>query len=360
MTDAEKVREYKCPCCGSGLYFSDENQKLTCRSCENSFDVQDVKDYNDAMEAAGSSESEWEEAAAGWSDEERQTVNVYTCPSCAGELMTDENTAATFCPYCENPVILTGRLSGGLRPDGVLPFQTSLEDAKAAFLAECKRKPLLPKFFTEEQRIEKITGIYVPYWLYDCGCQASERYRGTRTQSWSDANYHYVRTSHYLLVRAGEAEFTGVPMDGSRKMEDHLMESLEPFDYSKLEPFHTGYLSGFLADKYDVDADDGKQRIRQRLGETMDVLLRETCMGYGAVTPTGGNLQVRHGKVRYVLLPVWILNTQYRGKTYTFAMNGQTGKITGSFPICPKRSWAWFGGICAGVTALVTALQWLF
>ena len=84
-----------------------------------------------------------------------------------------------------------------------------------------------------------------------------------------------------------------------------------------------------------------------------------SCIGYVTVIPTSKNLQVNNTKAKYVLLPVWMLHTKYKDKTYTFAMNGQTGKMTGTFPICPKRSAAWFAGICAGVTALVSLIQWL-
>lgn len=358
--DTSKVLEYKCPCCGAGLVFGEDIQKMTCRSCGNTFDLADVRQYNDTMEEPDAETSPWDDRpGSSWSEEERASMLVYTCPSCAGELIADENTAATFCPFCGNPAILANRLSGGLRPDGVLPFRTSRADAKAAFLKLCKGKPLLPKFFTEQQRIEKITGIYVPYWLYDCDCSARGKYRATRVTHWSDSRYHYTKTDSFLLLRSGTAQFSGIPMDGSRKMDDTLMESLEPFDYSQIQEFHTGYLSGFLADKYDVDAQEGRQRIEQRVGTTMDDLLRESCLGFGALTPAFQDARIRGCKSRYVLLPVWMLYTQYRGKTYVFAMNGQTGKITGNLPVCPKRSWAWFGGVCAGVAALALLLQFL-
>lgn len=358
MAETPPVLEYKCPCCDAGLVFSQDSQKMTCNSCDNSFSLEDVRQYNDAVpdmpeDTAGDA------APADWDDTERETLSVYTCPSCGGELLTEATTAATFCPFCENPAILPGRLSGGLRPDGVLPFRTTKADAKAAFLKRCQKKPLLPKFFTQEQRVEKITGIYVPYWLYDCGCNAEGKYRTTRVAHWSDSRYHYTRTDTFLLLRSGVGEFIGVPVDGSQKMDNALMESLEPFDYTQIQEFHPGFLSGFLADKYDVPAGDGHPRVQQRIQDTMDGLLRQSCTGYGVLTPIHQNVRLQHLRARYVLLPVWMLHTQYRGKTYVFAMNGQTGKLTGSLPISPKRSWAWFGGIAGAISALTLLLQLL-
>lgn len=360
MAEPERILEYKCPCCGAGLVFDQRQQKLYCASCGNTFDIETAQQFNEAMAQAEGPEFSWEEPEnTEWSEEEADGMQMFICPSCGGELIADENTAATFCPYCENPAIIRQRLVGGLKPDAVLPFQTTKEDAQRAFLELCKNKPLLPKDYTSEQRLEKITGMYVPFWLYDCSCSDQARYQATRVHTWSDARYHYTRTDFYLLTRDGNAAFDGIPMDGSSKLDDPIMESIEPFDYSKMVDFDTAYLSGFLADKYDVDVKVGHERVKQRVSTTMDAQLMQTCMGYSGVTPTAKQIRVDHGKAKYVLLPVWMLHSRYKDKTYVFAMNGQSGKMTGTFPVSESRSRAWFAGVAAGVAALVSLFLWL-
>ena len=357
MEQQTEVLEYKCPSCGGGLHFGEENQRLKCHYCESEFDIDQVVDYNVQLEQSQEPGFQWDPAeTAQLSQEEQQTLHSYVCPSCGGEIVTEETTAAAFCPYCDNPTILPGQVSGGLKPDGVIPFKTSKEDAKAAFLNLCKGKPLLPKFFTEEQRLEKITGIYVPFWLYDCQGDFQGHYKATRVHHWADRDYNYTRTQYYHLARSADAEFLSIPMDASKKMDNAIMESIEPFDYSQLVDFETAYLSGFLADKYDVESVEGQERIRQRVDSSINTLISGTMVGYTTVMPISRQLNVKHGKARYVLLPVWMLHTRYKDKTYVFAMNGQTGKMTGSFPICPKRTALWFGGIWAGVTAVMTLL----
>lgn len=359
MEGQKRVLEYKCPCCNAGLVFQGDTQKLTCEYCGNTFDLNTVQAFQESTEA-GSEEVQWErEPTREWSQTEQQALQVFHCPACGGEILSDENTAATFCPYCDNPTILPSRLSGSLKPDVVLPFQTKKEDAQAAFLRLCKGKPLLPKAFTQEQRLEKITGMYVPFWLYDCHAHYDGTYRATRIHTWSDTRYHYTRTDSFLLRREAEAGFLGIPMDGSSKMDDTFMESIEPYDYSQLQDFDMAYLTGHLADKHDVPSRAGEERIRQRVDAAVDEQLQSSLFGYASVIPASRRLQMGHSQARYALLPVWILNTRYRGKLYTFAMNGQTGKMTGSFPISPQRAGAWFAGIFAGVTLLTLALQWL-
>ena len=358
--DKSSVLEYKCPCCGAGLIFGDDTQKMQCEYCDNEFDLETVRTYNDSLVQPEETPMNWEsEESKHWTEEEESILKTFTCPACGGQILTEETTAATFCPYCENPTILPGRVSGGIKPDGVIPFKTGKEDAKAAFLKLCKGKPLLPKNFTQEHRLEKITGMYVPFWLYECSSDFSAQYKATRIHTWSDSRYNYTRTEHYHLMREASADFTSIPMDASQKMDNTIMESVEPYDYSQMVDFETAYLSGYLADKYDVDASQGEGRIRERVSASMNSLVHDTVLGYATCIPINTRLNVAQGKAKYVLLPVWMLHTKYGDKTYVFAMNGQTGKITGTFPVCPKRTAAWFAGVCAGVTALASLIQML-
>lgn len=360
MSNTQNVLEYKCPCCGAGLTFSQTQQKMACASCDNTFELETVKEYNEAIKETAQDEFVWaDDTQAQWAPEDQAQVNRFNCPSCGGEILTEATTAATFCPYCDSPAIMSGRVGGGLKPDAVIPFMTTKEDAKAAFLNLCKGKRLLPNNFTSEQRLEKITGVYVPFWLYYCSGSLQGQYRATRVHRWSDSHYHYTKTDYFMLTRSAQAGFSGIPMDGSAKMENQIMESIEPFDMSQAVDFDTAYLSGFLADKYDVEAKQGEERIRQRVDATLDELLAPSFMGYSTVTPTQKHLQVSHNRAKYLLLPVWMLYSKYNGETYVFAMNGQTGKMTGTLPIDKKKKRKWFIGIMAACTLAISLIQLL-
>ena len=359
MSQSTQVLEYKCPCCNAGLVFGPGIQQLKCDYCDNTFELDTVRAYNES-ETLRQDAFQWEDPQTeSWSADEQEAMRAFQCPSCGGEIVTDDTTAATFCPFCDNPTIMPSRLSGGLKPDAVLPFQKTKEDAKTAFLKLCKGKKLLPRGFTSEQRLEKITGMYVPFWLYDCSAEYDGSFKATRIRKWSDSRYHYTKTDHYLLRRRARAAFAGIPMDASSKMEDVFMESIEPFDYGQMESFDTAYLTGYFADKYDVESAGGEERIRQRVEQSMSDAIQETILGYTTAIPTNRRIDVQHGHAKYVLLPVWVLNTSYKGKIYTFMMNGQTGKITGTLPVCRTQTLKWFAGICAGVTAAATLLQFL-
>lgn len=356
MDDSSPVLEYKCPCCDAGLVFDGISQQLHCEYCDNTFELETVQEFNRVQEPQEDHFEYSPTPSESWSSEDAEELTIFTCSACGGELTTDHQTAATFCPFCGNPTILPGRVSGGIKPAAVIPFRKTKEDAVAAFLQMCKGKRLLPDDFTSTHQIEKITGIYVPFWLFDCDADQKSSYRGTRVHTWSDSRYNYVRTDHYLVNRAARASFSGIPVDGSQKMEDAIMESIEPFDYSDLTDFNTAYLTGFFADKYDVEADSGESRIRERAAKTLDAKIAESTIGYASITPMNRNQNIHNGKGKYVLLPVWMLYTNYRDKTYVFAMNGQTGRLTGTLPIDKAKQNKWFFGVWAAVTAVAAVL----
>ena len=354
------VREFKCPCCNAPLPFSGDIQQMKCEYCDNTFDLDVLQACSESDFPEKQPEVIWDqEEKVQWGADDQSHIRTFLCDACGGVLMTDDHTAATFCPYCGNSAILPGRLEGGLKPEGVIPFKTTKEDAKNAFIKLCKGKPLLPKCFQSQHQFDKITGIYVPFWLYDCSADLNGSYRASRVHTWSDSRYIYTKTDHYLLRRQASASYSRIPMDASSKMEDIFMESIEPYHYQDLIPFEMAYLSGFLADKYDVEPQSGEDRIRQRVENAMSDQLQSSFLGYATVIPASRQIRIDHSRASYVLLPVWILNTSYQGKTYTFAMNGQTGKITGTFPACPKRTAAWFGGIWATAAALISLIQLL-
>ena len=357
----ETLLEYKCPACGGALSFDSSVQKMKCPYCDTEFEVEALRELDEVLKQEQNSEFTWESQPEGtWSQEESENLRTFVCQSCGGEIIGDQNTAATQCPYCDNPVVMAGQFSAELRPDLVIPFQFDKKQAKTVLAKHLSRKPLLPKLFKSHNRIEAIQGIYVPFWLFDTDVQANIRYRATRTRHWSDSNYNYTRTSHYSLLRNGTIGFDNVPVDGSSKMTDDLMESIEPFDLSQGVDFRTAYLAGYLADKFDVTAEICKNRANDRIRTSTEASFAATTVGYSSVIPEHSNIRLCGGRVRYALLPVWILTTRYRDKAYTFAMNGQTGKMVGNLPIDWKLLWMYLLSIGLGSGALISAIACLF
>ena len=356
------LKEYKCPCCGGAIEFNAAGQNMYCPFCGTEFDIATLQSFEaELQQEAGGDNMHWATTGGtGWYQGEQESLRRYTCNSCGGEVVADGTTAATECPFCGNPVMVPGQLSGALRPNFLVPFRVDKEGAKAALRNHYKGKLLLPKVFKDENHINEIKGIYVPFWLYDTDTQASVRYKATTVRTWSDSDYNYTETCYFAVRRGGFVGFEKVPVDGSTKMEDDLMESIEPFNIQDSVPFHTAYLSGFLADKYDVDSATSIARANERIRASVIRACREAVIGYDSLEEVGNRVDLKHGRAKNVMMPVWMLNTRYKDKTYTFCMNGQTGRIVGNLPVDKTKALLLAGGVFAGTMAVVFAvLQFL-
>lgn len=355
------LQEFKCPCCGGSIEFNSDIQKMQCPYCDAEFDVEALKNYNDDIKNEPSDDMNWEgKAGSDWQEGETDGLNIYICKSCGGEIVGDETLAATSCPYCDNPVVLSGQFSGSLRPDYVIPFKKNKEDAKKAYLNHIKGKRLLPKVFKDQNHIDEIKGIYVPFWLFNADTEARIRYKATSVSTWSTSDYYYTKTSYFAVQRGGSIGFERVPVDGSLKMPDDLMESIEPYDFNDAVDFNTAYLSGFLADKYDVDEESSIHRANQRIKNTTERAFAETVVGYTSVVPESSSVRFNNGISKYALYPVWLLNTTWNGKKYVFAMNGQTGKFVGNLPLDKGAYAKWLLAIGGIASAAVFGLTYLF
>lgn len=375
---ADKVTNYKCPACTAPLYFDGDESRLKCDYCGSSYSVQEIEALlSDATESAveASENAETAEAAtaeaadgevsiegefspfddtASWNDSDG--MKAYNCPSCGAELICDATAAALSCPYCDNPTIIPTSIAGALKPDLIIPFKLDKEAAKDALRQHLKGKKLLPKVFSDENHIDEIKGVYVPFWLFEADVDARYVFGGTQSRSWSDSEFIYTETRYYELERFGMIGFDSLPVDASEQMSDELMESIEPFDSSQAVEFKNAYLAGYYANRYDVTAEQNKERAAERIKNSVFKAFSQTTTGYLSTGVKRGGISISRSKVKYAFYPVWILNTTWRNKKYTFAMNGQTGKFVGDLPVDNSLKWKYHAIYCLGISAVVYAI----
>lgn len=368
---AEKITNHKCPACTGPLHFSGTSGKLECDYCGSVYEVSEIeqmyaeneKKAADAFEKENVSEGtvfdNLDENTSNWNTDSIENswgngdgMKSYNCPSCGAEIICDETTAATSCPYCDNPTIIPGQFSGELKPNYIIPFKLDKKAAMGALRQHYKGKVLLPREFSKENHIEEIKGVYVPFWLFSAEAKANVSYTATKIHTYRSGDYEVTRTDHYALSRSGSASFEKIPTDASKKMPDDYMDSIEPFNYKELSEFSSAYMPGFLADKYDVSIDESKERADLRCENSIAELLRNDIHGYATVVERGRKVGLKRGEVKYALLPVWILNTRWRDKDYMFVVNGQTGKIAGDLPIDKRKRNLIRAAVFGGVTLL--------
>ena len=334
------VMNYKCPACGAPLTYKGDTGNMTCEYCGSSFTMEEAKAAEEAekKDAASSDMTFAEPDLKPITDEEGQ-LQGYSCPSCGAEIVADESTASTECPYCGNQAIIPKAFEGTFRPDTMIPFKVDKKQAQSALDNFYKGKKLLPNSFMKGNKIKEIQGVYVPFWLMSCTADGSVSFDAEKRTRWSDSDSEYVKTDYYAVYRSGEMAFNRIPVDASKSMDDATMDALEPFDYSALTGYESAYFSGYLANRYDVEIKDCEPRLIKRVTQTFVDEMRDTVKGYDSVSRKGDNVTIKGTETEYAMLPVWMLGTKYEGKRYSFAMNGQTGKVVGSLPVDMGKYW---------------------
>ncbi|MBQ9132187.1 MAG: TFIIB-type zinc ribbon-containing protein [Clostridia bacterium] len=339
---------YQCPNCGAGLAFDAEKQLFACEFCLSEFPEADLegKDTEEARRAE-------EEAARAYNE----GMNEYECPSCGAHVVSDLNTAATECYYCHNPVVLLGRLSGQMRPHRIIPFKYDKAEAEKRFLKFASKKWFVPRDFFAQSQVEKIAGVYYPFWITDADTTGTLYAHATRLRVWRVGNVEYTETSKFDIHRSGEIHFEDITTSALSEADKKMLEGVLPYPSEALQEFSAPYLSGYLAKKRNVEREQLSQEVRNRMNGYSRQLLRNTVQGYNTVTVKDSELNIQQSHWEYSLLPLWILTYQGKdGKTYTYAMNGHTGKVYGELPISFARLGILLASIAIPLTAFLTLL----
>lgn len=392
--------QLKCPSCGAPINFDVPSGKMKCSFCGASFTVEEVNQFNGISQAnaeldaahaqqAGTSgaaggagtaanpetqistapaegQPGWVEPPPTYLDEATgQQMAQFQCNSCGGEIIGSPDMVSARCPWCNNNFVATGQLTSTRVPDRMIPFAMTKEQALDAFKGEMRKLKLIPKEF-KQASVDDIQGVYVPYWLYDATVAGEGNFSCEKLRTWTDSDYEYTQHQEYQVYRSANVAFLDVPVAGTTKVTDKLTESIEPFDYTKSVAFSPAYLTGFMTNKYDVEAQDANPRALERMKKSTEEVLRNSISGYDTVSTVNTSIQPAFGELEYVFLPMWLMNVKFQHKNYNYAMNGQTGKFVGTFPVSERKYWTGLIGIAIPIAIIFGAIfipflmPWLF
>jgi DNA-directed RNA polymerase subunit RPC12/RpoP len=356
-----EVVQYKCPNCSANLEFQASEQNFGCKFCDSAFTSEQLAEIYPKKEEHELTEVDPPKTAEQKEQEEMfgMCSALYNCPSCGASVVTDDNTSATKCVYCLSPVILTGRLSGDYKPSKLIPFKITKEEAEGKFSEYCKKRWFLPSDFRNGAHLDEMTAIYVPYWISDCTTSGGITAACHKVRSWIQGDYRYTETKEYVAVRNGSMDFSGIPHNASTRTDDVLMECIEPFSYTDTTDFKMSYLSGYIAEKYDVEKEAVFPRVKERAVNASTDIMKKTITGYTTVTVTTNTIDIRKNQWNHFLLPIWLLSYKYNDTFYHFAINGQTGKFAGDLPIAKGKVALAVTGAVIAANAVAAAVMYL-
>jgi len=337
---------YKCPNCASNLVYESVHGAMICRNCGGLFDPETLdkvgsfgilnpeKNYDGTIEV---------------SKEDESRVEI-VCNSCGAEIVTDKNTASTFCAFCGSPALVGKRLTEEFKPQYMIPFKYSRQSAEEAFIKWAGKGKWTPFGFVSKKNVAKMTGLYVPFWLFNINATIDAKGTGDKVSYVGDNQI----TETFEFQRNSKLSWTHVPLDGETRIDDMLMEAIEPFEFDELIPYDYRYLPGFYADRYDQTPQDLSKRATKRALDGIDKALKGSLKSnYTRYKIQENNSRIDSMEANYALLPVWFLSYKYRNKFYYFTMNGQTGEVAGTIPVSPVKKMMFFF-IVLGILAVIT------
>ncbi len=362
-----EILKLQCPNCGATIQFDIENDIIKCNHCESEFPADFFNLSKGKSEEAQN--ADWRVKSLKKEYVELENYSGLVCTACGAEVINDSSTVATECIYCGNAVVMVDNIKGMLSPDSILPFKIGKEQAQNMLKKFYKGKILLPNDFGGQNRIDKIAGTYVPFWLFSGKGVYNFKYEPIDTSTVRQGEYLITKTKHYDLQFAGEIEYKSLPVDATSKMEDDYMDGLEPYDFNELRDFAPSYMAGFYAEKFDTSVDDCTKRAKDRIFfyTQSDVLgakgiymeKRKKKIKHTKLTLKSEDYSLQNEKIEYALLPVWMLNTRYKGKMYHFAINGQTGRVSGELPIDKTKQILLFLSMFIGTSTAISLLIYL-
>ena len=350
------MQNYNCQNCGAELYWDVQASCLKCRFCDSEYQVSDFEDGTIAEEPVKSEDAEQEFVNTEVSEE----MVVYECKNCGGEVVALKTTMATICPYCSEAISITSKSVGEFRPEICIPFQKDKKAAMELYKNYVSQSFLTPKAFKEQSVIEKIQGLFVPFHLHTIKDKASHTFHGERHTS-RRVGYDRITTHRiYNLNVCASGEFERVPTDAAAGIQNDLMDALEPFDYTGLKDYNPAYMAGFLAEQRDDDPAKMDERAEERVKEGMEARARGAFSGYLGMNLVDKNDIIENHKSEYAMIPVWLLNVNHEGIKYTFAINGQSGKVVGKLPVDKKKLALIGAGVFIATDLIVALIAMLF
>jgi len=319
---------FKCKNCGGNVIYSPDKKQMYCPHCEG-------LESQDPVPA----------------------VSITECANCGAPMNIGEYTSATKCDHCGSYIVFDQRVGGDFVPHLILPFKISKDQAAKRLKDEFGKRIFTPASFLSETTLQSMEGIYVPFWLYDFYAHVDFEGRGSKIKVWRVGNTEYTETSIYSVQRNMTVDFDKIPVDASKAMEDGIMDLMEPYEYAALEDFQEKYMSGFYSEFFNQSALELEFRAAEKAKKDSESLLRETISGYATVSTVNENINLERDVVKYALMPVWLYVFYYRGKTYKYHVNGQTGKIIGNTPVSFQKIIAYGLTLFASATTLALLLR---
>lgn len=321
-----------CRSCAGRLVFNPASQALECVKCGNSYRPEDIEDENAELHS------------------KYYDTRVYICPQCGAEVITSDTEVSTFCVYCGNPAVVFDRVAKQYRPDGIVPFKITREEAAGVIRKRFMKNPIIPKEVKARCVPENLRGIYVPYWVVNAEFREADFLKGEVKRGKSSVTYYYTR--------AGEVSLRNLPIDGSEILSDDVSCRLEPFYLEDARTFDEDYLNGFYSNTSDITYSDLRAAASEHCHRMYaEEVVKSVKANNVKIVDSLYWADIQDDPV-YMMMPVWFFTFRHEEKPYTILVNGQTGRVVGTMPWKTKSVWAFAISLFVLLLGLIGFALW--
>ena len=332
----------KCKRCGANMNFDPETQKLKCSYCEY------TEDFDKSDNVAEISIEKALEKNEKWSSE----ALVFQCDNCGAKIVAEKGQTAILCPFCGTSHVTSIEDLEGIKPNAVVPFRFTAERIKECFKKWGKKRLLAPNEFKKTAFADNVKGVYMPFFTFDSNTNSVYEgrvgYEHTRTVRRGKETVTETYVEWRRISGTYTHFFDDVLISAGNRFDNGKLDKICPFDLPSAKVFENKFLTGYIAHRYEKDIQTcwggAKKKIDEKLREL--IISQYHCDRVDYL-----NVSTHHSNVtyKYILLPVYIINYNYKGKQYTLYANGSTGKIAGKSPVSPIK--ATIAGVLGAIAA---------
>lgn len=337
---------YKCPECGAPMRYDPTTSTLLCDYCNRIINLS--KETNDEEEdffKVGADDLSWQ-----------KETQIIKCVNCGSENVVSKKEMSTTCPFCGSKQVVAYDAIAGIKPNRVIPFKLSLEDAKTLYKKTIKKKIFVPNKVKKMYLELVLNGVYIPSWTYDSSTFST--YSGRLGKRYtvvvgSGKNRRTETRIRWYSIRGTKiVDFDDILVNSGKSLSQSDLNSISPYQTNDSLEFEEGYLAGFQAEHYSKDVKTGFNDAKH----VMDPRIRSAILsGYHYDVVGSLNIKTHYDKItfKYVLLPVWFGILNYHKKMYRFLINGESGKIKAKYPKSIVKILTLIFGIIIGIVLLM-------
>ncbi|MBK8619670.1 MAG: hypothetical protein IPN96_21810 [Anaerolineales bacterium] len=313
QSDAQR---FMCPKCGGRMSFApDGGQNLVCDYCTRNQVVganaqeANEKDFIIAMATARGHGKPLQE-------------QVFHCNGCGAEFILPPKQISASCVYCDSPhVVSLEKTKDLLAPDGIIPHVFDQRRAVKLLIDWVEINGIKP-----EKQVDLPRGLYLPLWTFDVGGAIDYTYELYKSNDDDNGFGRFSKPEPIRITDQYPIMVNDLPLPASKKPSAVFLKLIDSFDMRSIKPYDARFLANWPAEIYDVPMADASLDARSQTYKRYQRDLPHLINNTNIVHMSSANLVIDSFKLN--LLPVWMTELPFDGRSHLVLINGQNGVIS--------------------------------